>query len=128
MRHFFVFAVVGILGATMAWGVSAQSLDPSTVTEPAATPEINLGKMNYQAFCQKCHGVNGAGTDKGPPFLHKVYQAGHHGDQSFYMAAKNGAQAHHWKFGDMPPVEGVNEAQVEKIIVYVRALQKANGF
>ena len=71
--------------------------------------------------------MNGVGTDKGPPFLHKVYHPGHHGDQSFFMAATRGAQAHHWKFGDMKPVEGITEAQIKSIVTYVRALQKANG-
>lgn len=127
MRLFTLFAVVGILGFVAAWGASAQSLDPATITEPAATPEINLGKMNYQAFCQECHGLNGAGTDKGPTFLHKVYHPGHHGDQSFFLAVKNGSRAHHWPFGDMKPVPGVNDSQVAKIVAYVRALQKANG-
>jgi hypothetical protein len=36
-------------------------------------------------------------------------------------------RAHHWRFGNMPPVDGVNRAEVEKIVAYVRALQRANG-
>ena len=36
-------------------------------------------------------------------------------------------RAHHWKFGDMKPVEGIKEEQVKSIILYVRALQKVNG-
>jgi len=127
VHRFFIFPLVGILVAVAAWGVSAQSLDPDAIRQPAATPEINRGKMSYQAFCQECHGVNTAGTDKGPPFLHRVYHPGHHGDQAFYMAAQNGAKAHHWKFGDMPPVDGVTPAQVKSIIAYVRAVQHENG-
>ena len=119
--------VAVVIALSVALTVSAQSIDPLTVKEPEASPEINLGKMTYQAFCQECHGVNGVGTDKGPPFLHKVYHPGHHGDQSFYKAALNGARAHHWKFGDMKPVEGIKEEQVKSIILYVRALQKVNG-
>jgi len=127
MRIFLACSIALFIGVAAVWGVAAQTIDPSSIKEPAATPEVNLGKMSYQAFCQECHGVNGAGTDKGPPFLNKVYHPGHHGDQSFYIAAKNGARAHHWKFGDMKPVPGVSEAQVTHIISYVRALQKANG-
>jgi len=127
MRQFFILLFVVVLVGGSAWGLLAQSLDPVAIKEPTPTPEINRGKMSYQAFCQECHGVNGAGTDKGPTFLHKFYRPGHHGDQSFYMAAKNGVKAHHWKFGDMPPVDGVNETQVKNIIAYVRAIQQANG-
>jgi len=127
MRQFFILLFVVVLVEGSAWGLLAQSLDPAAIKEPSSTPEINRGKMSYQAFCQECHGVNGAGTDKGPPFLHKFYHPGHHGDQAFYMAAKNGVKAHHWKFGDMSPVDGVNETHVKNIIAYVRALQQANG-
>lgn len=127
MRRFFIFLFVVVLIGGSAWGLFAQSLDPTAIKEPTPTPEINRGKMSYQAFCQECHGVNGAGTDKGPTFLHKFYHPGHHGDQSFYRAAKNGVRAHHWKFGDMLPVAGVNESQVKNIIAYVRAIQQTNG-
>ena len=106
---------------------AAQQLDPDAVKTPEMAPELNVGKMNYDAYCASCHGANAAGTDKGPTFLHRVYHPGHHGDAAFIIAPKQGAKAHHWKFGDMKPVEGVNDAQLESIIKYVRALQKANG-
>jgi hypothetical protein len=59
--------------------------------------------------------------------MHKVYVAGHHGDGAFLIAAKNGVRQHHWPFGNMPPVEGIKDEEVAKIVVYVRELQKANG-
>ncbi len=46
---------------------------------------------------------------------------------AFLMAARNGVRSHHWKFGDMPPVEGITDAEVKTIVAYVRALQQANG-
>jgi hypothetical protein len=36
-------------------------------------------------------------------------------------------RAHHWPFGDMPAVEGITDPQIEKILHYVRAIQKTNG-
>jgi len=36
-------------------------------------------------------------------------------------------RAHHWKFGNMPPVEGIHDEDVIKIIAFVRAVQKENG-
>lgn len=95
--------------------------------EPKGDPKINLGRMNYQAYCASCHGKTGRGTDKGPTFISRVYHPGHHADGSFYIAAKRGARAHHWKFGDMKPVPGVTDAQISSIIKYIRAVQKANG-
>ena len=102
----------------------------------AKKTEINLPELNFQASigkklfdsnCSQCHGDNGTGSDSGPPLLHDVYNAGHHGDAAFYRAVKKGSPQHHWKFGNMPPVPAVNETQVGSIIQYVRALQTANG-
>jgi len=62
-----------------------------------------------------------------PPLVHKIYEPNHHGDMAFLMAARNGVRAHHWKFGNMPPVEGITDAEVITIVAYVRALQRANG-
>ena len=117
-----------LAGLLLSPGAEASGTrDPASVKLPAMTPALNLGKMNYDAKCASCHGRNGAGTDKGPTFLHRVYHPGHHGDGAFYLAPKRGARAHHWPFGDMPPVEGIRAAQIEKIVPYIRALQKANG-
>ncbi|HSM30420.1 MAG TPA: c-type cytochrome, partial [Woeseiaceae bacterium] len=62
-----------------------------------------------------------------PPLIHRIYEPNHHGDQSFYLAAKQGVRSHHWPFGDMPPVESITDAEVGQIVAYVRTLQRANG-
>ncbi len=95
--------------------------------EPEMTPRLQLGLMNYGAYCGSCHGKTGGGSDKGPTFIHRVYHPGHHGDGHFLTAAKRGARAHPWKFGDMKPVAGVSDAQLELIVEYVRAVQRVNG-
>lgn len=95
--------------------------------EPEMTPALNLGKMNYDAYCASCHGKTARGTDKGPTFISRIYHPGHHGDGAFFLAPKNGVRAHHWPFGNMPPVKGVTDAQLQSILQYVRAVQQANG-
>jgi len=35
--------------------------------------------------------------------------------------------SHHWQFGHMPPVPGLSQKDVAKIIAFVRELQRANG-
>lgn len=114
-----ILLVAALLGNSVASGQS--------VKQPDMTPALNLGKMNFTMMCASCHGATALGTDQGPPLLHKFYHPGHHGDGAFYLAAKNGVRAHHWKFGDMPPVEGISDAQIASIVEYVRALQRANG-
>lgn len=98
------------------------------VVQPELSGKSIFGKLAYDKFCAECHGASGTGSNKGPPFLHRYYLPGHHGDQAFHVAATRGVRAHHWGFGDMPPVEGVTEQHVDMIVEYVRALQKTNGF
>lgn len=99
---------------------------PEAGTPAAPPPELQAGADLYQANCASCHGVGGGGTDTGPPFLHPVYNPGHHGDQAFVNAALYGVRAHHWNFGDMPPVPGVTEAQALEIVAFVRWLQSGD--
>lgn len=94
---------------------------------PAAAGDPVAGKEAYDANCASCHGPGGTGTTKGPPFLDRVYEPSHHGDAAFLIAVRSGSPAHHWDFGDMPPVPGVTDAQVTDIVAYVRGLQRAAG-
>lgn len=87
-----------------------------------------MGNRAYDAVCAACHGANAQGQEGvAPPLVHRIYEPNHHGDMAFVLAAQNGVRAHHWKFGDMPPVEGVTKADVLNIVTYVRALQRENG-
>lgn len=86
------------------------------------------GERLFNANCASCHGPNAAGREGvAPPLVHKIYEPNHHGDQSFIMAAQRGVRAHHWPFGNMPPVAGASSEDVRKIVAYVRTLQRANG-
>ena len=86
------------------------------------------GQKIYDANCAACHGANAAGRDGfGPPLVHVIYEPGHHGDESFQRAVAFGVPAHHWRFGDMRPVGGLDRHDVAAIVAYVRELQRANG-
>ena len=87
-----------------------------------------VGQQTYEANCASCHGRNAAGQEGvAPPLVHVIYEPGHHGDESFQRAVARGARAHHWRFGDMPRVEGLNRRDVAAIVTYVRELQRANA-
>ena len=90
--------------------------------------QYGLGKNLFEKNCSSCHGTWGKGTQVGPPLMHKYYIPSHHDDGAFYRAALTGTRAHHWKFGDMPAVPGIDRKKVAKIILYVRWLQQKNGF
>ncbi len=104
--------------------VAGQIAEASSPNVPA---NFKLNQLMYGKFCASCHGVDLKGTKKGPPFLHRVYHPGHHGDGSFFLAAKRGVRAHHWKFGNMPPVPEANEGIIASIVKYVRYVQKQAG-
>ena len=119
-------------------GHSMTPPDMSGIAEGAPIVEVKLpdnlaslaqmGERAFNAKCAVCHGANAAGREgKGPPLVHKIYEPNHHSDMAFVMAAKNGVRSHHWRFGNMPPVDGVTDADVKAITAYVRALQKENG-
>lgn len=98
------------------------------VVVPILKGDAAVGKRLFDKACAACHGANAAGT-KGvaPPLIHKIYEPSHHGDESFQRAAAFGVQRHHWRFGDMAPIKGLSRSDVEKIITFVRDVQRANG-
>lgn len=94
---------------------------------PGLMPNPSVGKALYEKNCASCHGPDLKGTDKAPPFLHKVYEPSHHGDAAFQLAVKNGVRAHHWKFGDMQPVPGLTPDDVAHTTAFIRARQRQVG-
>ena len=94
----------------------------------APTPAEHLeGESLFDANCASCHGESARGTDQGPPLLHIIYEPSHHGDASFVLAAQRGVVAHHWQFGNMPPLPQIDSATLRKIIAYVRWAQREVG-
>lgn len=141
-RHISIIAVLA-LAATLGWYLF-QDLNPETTTEapvdgseaPIVTVTVpeslsmraQLGQRTFEENCVSCHGLNAAGKEGiAPPLIHLYYEPGHHGDEAFQRAVAVGVKAHHWRFGDMPPVEGLTRRDVDPIIAYIRELQKANG-
>jgi len=108
-------------------GAAAAARPADEIVVPKLSSAAQMGKAAFDENCAACHGKKAAGTDKGPPFIHKIYEPSHHADFAFQRAARMGVQAHHWRFGDMKPVEGVTDKQIEWITRYVREVQRANG-
>ncbi|MCD1625330.1 cytochrome c [Seohaeicola saemankumensis] len=136
-------ALFGIaLLATTAWAFLLTQPPDTPTTDPplggdamvavqvptSVSEQEQMGQRAFDTACASCHGTNAQGRqDIAPPLVHKIYEPSHRGDASFLLAAQNGVRAHHWRFGDMPPVEGVTEAEVIDIVAYIRALQRENG-
>ncbi|MEL7525854.1 MAG: cytochrome c [Pseudomonadota bacterium] len=111
---------------------ATQSAEAGAAMVQVHRPELSKaalqGETLFRANCATCHGDIADGrVGRGPPLVHKIYEPSHHGDASFFLAAAQGVRAHHWPFGNMPPVDTVSQDEVGKIVVYVRSLQRANG-
>jgi mono/diheme cytochrome c family protein len=94
----------------------------------AVIPEEHLeGERVFNVHCVACHGERGTGTALGPPLVHIIYEPSHHADAAFFLAVERGVRAHHWGFGDMPPVPGLGRNEVEAVVGYIRWLQRQVG-
>ena len=117
-----------VAGAGPPGGLRFLASPPNqTVASGPVPAEFQSGETMFNANCAACHGKQAAGTDHGPPLVHKVYEPNHHGDEAFKRAAANGVKAHHWEFGNMPKIDAVTPADVDQIVKYVRWLQRQAG-
>ena len=109
--------------------ITQHGVDLAQVNVPGEMSDFALiGQKGFDANCASCHGQNAAGQNGiAPPLIHKIYEPSHHGDESFQRAVAMGVRAHHWKFGNMPAIEGLTRADVKAITAYVRELQRHNG-
>ncbi|QYG91858.1 cytochrome c [Iamia sp. SCSIO 61187] len=110
-------AVAGVAQVGAACG------DDGGRTEAGPTTGAEL----YQRSCASCHGRDLRGTDLGPSHLSQVYAPDHHPDASFRAAIEEGSTAHHWDFGDMPPIRGLSDDEIDLVIAYVREQQEIHG-
>lgn len=122
-----------LLLMSLIWLVGCERDSSTTAQGTRGNPVGNTpqeyvkGEALFNARCAPCHGQEARGTNQGPPLISKIYEPSHHGDFSFHRAVQQGVQAHHWRFGNMPKIEGVSEQEVNEIIGYVRWLQRQAG-
>lgn len=121
MRYYLFPALLLVSQMAFAEGMFIPRPDPGLVTD------VGKGRALFQQNCSSCHGADLRGTNQGPPMLHRVYVASHHSDAAFQLAVKNGVMPHHWPFGNMPAVPGLNSNDVAQITAYVRAEQVKAG-
>lgn len=129
-------AVVVAMAAYAFYPLAKPERPPATapsalamVTIPATLSEnASIGARLFEAKCLSCHGANAQGqAGVAPPLVHKIYEPSHHGDEAFQRAVDQGVRAHHWRFGDMPPVQGLSRGDVAMIVINIREIQIANG-
>ena len=105
---------------------SSDVATPDIPVQDAA--QVAAGKVVYQNSCASCHGDDLRGTAQGPSHLSELYVPSHHSDAAFLLAIKTGSAEHHWRFGAMKPVEGLDDADIAAVTAYVRDTQRLEGF
>ncbi len=122
-RVYVLMPSVLVTGALTLLAVSCgDSSDDSAAAPTGAGAEL------YAANCASCHGADLGGTELGPSQLSIVYEPSHHDDASYRSAIANGVGQHHWAFGNMPPVPGLDDTEVDAIISFIRSEQARRGF
>ena len=118
-QSLFKFGVV--LGlVTLPWiSVSADSHQL-----PPVPFEFSLGYSGFNQYCAVCHGETLAGSKQRPPLMHGYHHPSYHSDVAFYRAISRGVQQHHWEFGDMPAVIGIQENEAVAIVRFIRWAQQ----
>ncbi len=123
-----IFAAAGYFLVSLLAPEPKAAVAMVQVKVPDLSVDQLAGEKAFNARCADCHGVNAAGqAGVAPPLIHKIYEPSHHGDASFARAARLGAPAHHWPFGNMPPVDGITDGEIAAIVTYLRAVQRYNG-
>ncbi len=121
-------SVVAVLGLAACGGAGMNGMDAGGQGgDPLAGGDPAAGQELFTANCAACHGPQGGGTDTGPPLVHEVYEPSHHSDAAFLRAVQQGVPPHHWNFGAMPAVPGLDVDDVADIVAHVRSLQREAG-
>jgi len=115
------------LAAMLLAGACSKASDKPLEGASSKDTVAAAGGSLFRQYCQTCHGPQASGSNFGPPLVHASYKPNHHPDAAFYRAAQSGARAHHWKFGNMPPVAGIRTEEITQIIAYIRGLQREAG-
>ena len=124
---FAALAIAIIMALSAAGCASGDGANGRGESVDVVNPDADNGAALFAASCALCHGERGVGTQTGPPLVHRIYEPGHHSDDSFRNAMKNGVVSHHWNFGNMPARPELSDGDIEDIIAYVRAIQREAG-
>lgn len=117
---------VGFVLATLVF--TAVGCTSDSTSDRSGDASKRSGAAIYRTKCAACHGSDLRGTNRGPSQFSQVYEPTHHPDESYRSAIANGVTAHHWNFGDMKPIAGLDDAEIDAVIAYIRSQQAEHGF
>ena len=111
---FVVFGIPGLAVFNEGTGASGSSLP------------VQQGRIAFAGECARCHGRLARGTERGPDLIHPDYGPRVRSDAQFRRAVREGLPAARG-FGAMPPSPDVSKRRLERMIAFLRELQRADG-
>ncbi len=93
---------------------------------PVYFASVEQGLVALAGECARCHGRLAEGTDRSPNLIHPDYGPRVRTDAQFRRAVREGMPAR-GGYGAMPPSPGVSKHRLERMIAFLRGLQRANG-
>jgi mono/diheme cytochrome c family protein len=121
---------LGLLSCPAAVFVVFGNSGPNSFARGTDAPSYSLaagpGQIYLAQECAGCHGRLAGGTDRGPNLIQPDYGPERHSDAQFRRAVRHGMPAGRG-YNGMPATPGVSEADLNRMIVLVRELQRVNG-
>ncbi len=108
------------------FGTSGLDAFDEGIGRPASSRLVDQGLIAFAGECAGCHGRLARGTERGPNLIHRDYRPGVRSDAQFRRAVREGMPAR-GRFGAMPPAPDVSERRLERMIAFLRELQRVNG-
>jgi mono/diheme cytochrome c family protein len=118
-----VFAVFGTSGL--------DAFDEGTAA-PASSQSVQQGGISFAEECAGCHGRLGRGTERGPNLIHPDFGPRVLSDARIRRAVREGVPARPgvgYRGGtiDMPPASNLSERSLNRMVTFLREIQRANG-
>ncbi len=110
----------------VAFGLSGLDAFDEGSAAPASFVSVEHGLVAFAAECVRCHGRLAGGTERGPNLIHPDYGPRVRSDAQLRRAVREGMPARRG-YGAMPPSPGVSKRRLDRMITFVRELQRANG-
>ena len=109
-----------------AFGTSGLDAFDEGSGPPASFASVEQGVVAFAGECAGCHGRLAGGTERGPDLIHPDYGPGLRSDAQLRRAVREGLPAR-GGYGAMPPSPDVSERRLDRMITFVRELQRARG-
>jgi len=113
-----VFAVYGPAGMSVFESQGAQS---------SRAERMQTGQSAFRRECAGCHGPAGGGTARGPNLIDPAYGPSEMANDLIRGAVLAGVPRRTAGPPGMPGLENIEDRELDSILYYLRAVQRAGG-